>query len=147
MTDKHMVIPAAYVIFEREDGNVLLLRRANTNYMDGMLQQPSGHIEKHEFPKAAAIREAKEEVGIDLLPEDLELVHICYRLPGGERDRVDFFFRVRRWEGEPINAEPYKCSELVWAPMNELPEDTVPSIRKVFGYIAQGIAFSEIEES
>lgn len=145
MADKHTAIPAAYVIFEREDGQILLLRRANTGYMDGKFQMPSGHIEAHELPSAAAIREAKEETGIDIAPEHLELAHISYRARAGEHaDRADFFFRVRVWGGEPMNAEPHKCSELLWASPDNLPDDTVPIIAEVLGYIGKGVLFSEI---
>jgi 8-oxo-dGTP diphosphatase len=29
------------------------------------------------------------------------------------------------WDGEPVNAEPHKHSELVWADPGDLPPDTV----------------------
>lgn len=146
MNQKHTAIPAAFVILEREDGKILFLRRHETGYMDGHLQMPSGHIEAHELPSAGALRETLEEVGVAIKPENLELAHISYRAKVGEHvDRVDFFFRTKIWAGEPVNAEPNRCSELVWASLDALPEDVVPVIREVLGHIGRGALFSEID--
>jgi 8-oxo-dGTP diphosphatase len=30
------------------------------------------------------------------------------------------------WHGEPVNAEPHKCSEIGWFPGDALPADTYP---------------------
>jgi 8-oxo-dGTP diphosphatase len=35
-----------------------------------------------------------------------------------------FAFAPRAWDGEPVNAEPHKHSELVWADLAGLPTDT-----------------------
>ena len=67
MKEKHKARLASFVIFER-DGKMLLARRFNTGYADGFYQMPSGHVEEHEYPSEAAIREIKEEVGVDIEP-------------------------------------------------------------------------------
>jgi hypothetical protein len=58
-------------------------------------------------------------------------------------ERVDFFFQVQKWEGEPVNAEPGKCDELRWAGINNLPENTVPYVRRAIENLQSGILFQE----
>jgi 8-oxo-dGTP pyrophosphatase MutT (NUDIX family) len=56
-----------HVIFRR-GGRVLLLRRTGDTYASGQLCLPSGHVEEGESVLAAAVRETREEIGIDLDP-------------------------------------------------------------------------------
>ena len=70
--ERNKAVPAVYLILERDDGCILLMRRCNTGYQDGNYNLPSGHVEDGELPKAAMVREAKEEIGIDVAQEDLE---------------------------------------------------------------------------
>ena len=144
MSEKHKARLASFVIFER-DGKILLTRRFNTGYADGSYQMPSGHVEEHEYPSEAAIREIKEEVGVDIDPGDLILVHISYRINSDTAgDYVDFFFKTSKWSGETTNAEPEKCDELIWVSMNQLPVNTVPVIREVISCILKNESYSEI---
>lgn len=108
------------------DESVLLARRHNTGYADGQWNLPSGKLEAGEDVVAAVIREAREEVAIDLERRDLDLAASVHcRSPEGQ-GRFGFFFRARQWRGEPRNAEPHKCSQLEWFPLAQLPADTVP---------------------
>jgi mutator protein MutT len=144
MSDKHTARLASFVILER-DGKILLSRRFNTGYADGLYQMPSGHVEAHEYPIEAAVREAKEEVGVDIDVADLTFVHTSFRITNDDvGDYVDLFFKTSKWEGEPFNAEPDKCDELLWVPMTDLPENTVPVVREVIKRILAGEPFSEI---
>ena len=54
-----------------KDNKVLMMKRCNTGYMDGMYGFISGHLEKDESLSSAIIRESTEEVGIVLKEEDL----------------------------------------------------------------------------
>ena len=138
------VIPAAYIFFEREDGKYLFMLRARTGYQDGNYQVPSGHIEERETPREAAAREAKEEVGVDIDPADLEFMHSMYRM-NEERTgyRLDLSFKTKKWKGEPFNAEPEKCDGLAWLALEELPEHTTPYMRVILEASKKGEAFSE----
>jgi 8-oxo-dGTP diphosphatase len=80
---------AAVHIFLVRDGQVLLLRRFNTGYEDGNYSVVAGHLDGGEEVKAAAIREAQEEVGIRIAPQDLRIVGVMHRMSNDER--VDFF--------------------------------------------------------
>ncbi|MEU8248127.1 NUDIX domain-containing protein [Nonomuraea sp. NPDC048916] len=110
-----------HILFVRDD-HLLLGLRANTGYADGQWHLPSGHLEAGESVVEAAVREAREEVGVDVDPADLAFVHVMHRAP----ERVGLFFRAGRWKGEPFNAEPDKCAALEWHPLDRLPADMVP---------------------
>ena len=141
--DRHRIIPASYVILQREN-KILLQRRYNTGYEDGNYSFVSGHVEQGESYINAIIREAKEEAGVELKPEDLRFVHLMHRK--GEdsyNERADVFFAAERWDGEIKNAEPHKCDDLSWFDKNNLPETLVPYIREVLRYIDKGVMYSE----
>ena len=143
--ERHKAIPAVYLLLEK-NGNILIARRKNTGYQDVNYNLPSGHMEPEELPKGAMIREAREEIGITLVPEQLEFVHVSYRPPHDETgDRVDFFFRATSWSGEVKNAEPDKCDDLAWVNPNQLPNNMTPHVRHIIGLIEQGIPFSELD--
>lgn len=137
---------AVYLVLERPGAMVLIARRCNTGYQDGMFQVVAGHAEAGELPKEAMIREAKEEIGIDINPEDLEFVHVSSRPqhdPTG--DRLDFYFRVLRWKGEPRIMEPDKCDDIRWIQMHDLPSNTTPHVRYAIEKILEGVMYSELD--
>ena len=139
MGTRNKAIPAVYIFLEK-DGKFLVARRCNTGYQDGNYQVPAGHIDEGELPTEAMVREAKEEVGIDLLPSDLELVHVSYRPKHDNTDnRVDFFFRTRTWGGEIKNMEPNKCDDLKWISLDELPENMTPPVRDAMECMREGV--------
>jgi 8-oxo-dGTP diphosphatase len=114
-----------HLILERHDGHVLLAERANTGYADGLVNAPGGKLEEGEDVRAAAIREAREEIGVEVDPDDARCVAVVHhRAPDGEA-RVGFFFATRTWEGEPVNAEPHKCAGLLWVDPDDLPPHTI----------------------
>ena len=144
MKNRNKAVPAVYLLLYKDD-KILVGRRCNTGYEDGHYQIPSGHAEEGEVPTEAIIRESKEEVGVDLNPEDLELVHVGYRPKHDETgDRVDFFFRPRKWSGEVVNMEPDKCDDLKWVPIKDLPENMTLHVRKGIEAIEKGVSFQEI---
>jgi len=129
-----------HLFFFRED-QVLLLRRFNTGFRDGEYSLPAGHLDGGETVRAAAVREAEEEVGVQIEADDLIFSSVMHRIEDDER--VDFFVRVHRWQGEPFNAEPDKCDDLRWVDINKLPANTVPYVRQALGNHLGGIQFDE----
>ena len=129
-----------HLLFFREN-QVLLLRRFNTGYADGQYSVPAGHLDGDETVVAAARREALEEVGVRIEPGEIEFTSVMHRRDGDER--VDFFVRIRNWEGEPANSEPDKCDELLWVDVNNLPGNTIPYIKQALQNHRQGIYFDE----
>lgn len=144
--ERFKLTPAAYLFLWR--GNeVLLMLRANTGYQDGKYYLPSGHLEGDELASEAMIREAKEEVGIDIAPKDLTFVHVAHRLgQSTDNERVDFFYEARTWSGEVINAEPNKCDDVAWFLADALPDNVSPFIKRVLADVQGGKAYSEYTE-
>ena len=62
-------VPASYIVLMR-DNQVMLLKRFNTGYEDGKYSLIAGHVDEGETFTQCIIREAKEESGILLKPED-----------------------------------------------------------------------------
>lgn len=122
-TGVHVILPQA--------GSVLLMRRANTGFFDGLFSLPGGHVEAGESIRMAAIREMAEELDVCLTAPDLDLVGVVHRL--SDTNRIDFFLRARRWLGEPRRAEPDKCDALGWYSPAALPVNTVAYIREALG--------------
>jgi 8-oxo-dGTP diphosphatase len=141
--DRFRVVPAAYVVFRRAD-EVLLQLRAGTGYMDGhWAAAAAGHVEQDETVFAAAVREAAEEVGVAIAPDELTPVTVMHRTGGARRavdERVDFFFSCRRWSGEPRIVEPAKAADLRWWPLGALPDPVVPHER----YVLERLASDEL---
>jgi 8-oxo-dGTP diphosphatase len=112
-----------------DGGKVLLLRRANTGFADGSWSVPGGCLDDGETLTDAAGREASEELGITIEPADLTFAHLCHHADPDGQARIGVFFAATRWKGEPVNAEPGKCSEIGWHDIHELPADVVSYIR------------------
>ncbi|MDZ8089199.1 MAG: NUDIX domain-containing protein [Nostoc sp. DedQUE12b] len=60
------LIPASYLILIKDE-KILLIRRFNTGYEDGKYSVVAGLGDGNETFVQAVVREAKEEVGIDLI--------------------------------------------------------------------------------
>ncbi|SFD79799.1 NUDIX hydrolase [Streptomyces aidingensis] len=132
----------AHLLLER-DGRVLLGQRAaSAEFAPGYWHVPAGHVER-ETARECAVREAAEELGLALRVSDLELVHTLHHL-GPTGPRMQLFFRATRWAGEPVNAEPDRCSELRWWPRTRLPDPLVDYTRTALAAIAAGRPYSEV---
>jgi mutator protein MutT len=115
------IIPTVYLIL-KIGNKILLSRRYNTGFHDGGYSFPAGHLNGNETLIQTIIREAKEEIGIELIPEDLSLVHVMHRRELNE-ERINFFFIAENWKGEPKIMEPHKCDDLRWFNINNLPQN------------------------
>jgi 8-oxo-dGTP pyrophosphatase MutT (NUDIX family) len=139
--ERFKLIPTSHLVLI-SDGKILLSRRFNTGWQDGNYSVVAGHLDGNETFLQAMVREAREEAGIGLRPQDLEVCHVMHRrVPGAER--IDFFIRARKWEGEPRILEPGKCDDLCWFELEKLPANTIPYIRQAIGCIAKGVFYSE----
>lgn len=133
------VVPAAYVYLRRDDW-VLLQRRQNTGYMDGMwVAGAAGHIELGETAAATAVREAREELGVQLSIASLRPATIMQRTDGTavpNEQRADWFFTATDWNGVPTVMEPHKCAEVAWFSLSALP-DALPEYER---FVLNGLA-------
>lgn len=139
-----MVVPAAYLVL-LQAGKILLLRRYNTGYEDGKYSVAAGHFESGETATQCLIREAEEEIGIVLSPEDVEMAHVMHRNSGTAENgnRMDVFFVARKWTGDITNKEPNKCDDVSWFGLDNLPENIIPYIWHALECIRQGDHYSE----
>lgn len=88
---------------------------------------PAGHLDGGEPALNALCREAQEEIGIVISPDDLSFVNMCHTK--SNKEYMYLYFTAERWSGEPVNKEPHKCDQLLWCPLTKLPTNTIPSIR------------------
>ena len=132
-------------LFLMDGGKILLQRRYNTGYEDGNFGVPSGHIDGNESIFEAGIREAKEEIGIDISKEHLQFAGVFHRNKS-DGERLDFFFAVENWQGDIVNKEPNKCDLLQWYTKEKLPENTIAYVRQAIELFEQGAAFCEYLE-
>ena len=123
------VVPAAYVLLRRDDA-VLLQLRQGTGYRDGYwAAAAAGHVEQGESVVAAAAREAREELGVEIAPADLRPLTVLHRgVPRGPalEQRADFFFTATEWVGEAALLERDKAADLRWFGLDDLPDPVVP---------------------
>ncbi len=130
-----------YLVLTKND-EVLLSKRYNTGYEDGKYSFVAGHVESRERAKMALVREAKEEIGIHIEENDLTLVHIMQRI--SDRENVDLYFACTSYQGTIENKEPYKCDDVRFFPIENLPENVICYIRNVLQDIQNRILYSEI---
>ena len=140
----HARFPATVQLFFFRENQILLLRRFNTGFRDGEYSVPAGHLDGGETVMQAGIREGKEEVGVDIEVDDMTFSSVMHRIEDDER--VDFFVRVNKWQGEPFNAEPDKCDDVRWVEINNLPANTVPYVRQALSNHLNGIPFAEYKQ-
>jgi 8-oxo-dGTP diphosphatase len=129
-----------WVLLQRDDGRVLLARRSGVTYGDGLWGLPGGHAERAESWAAAAVREAREEIGVGVAPADLEPLGVQRYLDGAWHG-VDLLFRVRRWTGTPRPVA--ECSEVGWFAPDGLPVDALPWLAPTLALHLGGTWFLE----
>ena len=135
---------AVHLILVNGCNEILMLRRFNTGFKDGEYGLVAGHVEDGESLKSAMIREAREESGIVLSPDKLEVVGVIPLLFDGY---VGFFLRADVWCGNARNMEPEKCDDMRWFHPTKLPENTVSYIRQAIENYLDGKWFSEVESA
>ena len=118
------------------EGRILMGERRNTVFASGEFHVPAGRLEADETIVDGLIREAWEETGITILPEDVDLAYVLHFR--GKSDRLSMFFTATRWSGEIENREPDKCAGWIWIPVDALPANTVPYARKAIADIVAG---------
>ena len=140
-TTRQRAFVATHLILKRE-GRVLLQLRQNTGYCDGEWGLISGHVEVGEPARLAMAREAFEEAGIVIAPQDLSFAHLAHTRTN--RTDTALFFFCERWKGEPSIRESDKCAALDYFPLDALPEKTVDTVRRTLLAVARGEPYSEL---
>jgi len=141
MTTRFTYIGSAY-LFLIKNGEILLQRRCNTGFQDGNYGVPAGHLDGSETAREGCVREIREEIGISINPEDLDVVHTMFR-KAAKDERIDFFMTTSKYDGEIVNNEPDKCDDLKWFPLDSLPENMIEYVRVALEHYKNGVTYSE----
>jgi ADP-ribose pyrophosphatase YjhB (NUDIX family) len=107
-----------------ENDKLLLQKRINCELFNNKYGLVAGHINGNEDVISAIIREAKEEINIEIRKEDLHIVQVM-NMKSISNEYCQYFFTVDKYIGNIINNEPNKCSELKWFNLNELPDTLI----------------------
>jgi 8-oxo-dGTP diphosphatase len=99
---------------------VLLVRRKNV-HGTGSWSTPGGHLEFGESPEECAIREAKEETGLDI--DGVRFVAITNDVFEESREHyITIWMKSNRFTGKPVVSSSHEMSELNWFPWSKLPK-------------------------
>ena len=134
MSERHVSRIVVDLLLERRNSTTgkteILMMLAE--YLDNQYDLPGGHLESGEDLYDAMIREAKEELGIEIEREDMQMVHIYHHF---EKNMLKFVFKVKIFKNEIQNLEPEKCKELKWVDIENLPDNTISGIKRELEYI------------
>ncbi len=144
MSEERYKLPVAVFLILVRDGQVLLTRRQNTAWYDGSYDMASGHMEERESLADALCREAQEELGITVKPDDAAFVSVFHSFfPDDGKEYMYFSFEVKRWEGEPKIGEPDKCDDVRWFALDDLPDNLTPGTRDLLKAYQSKLVFAE----
>ncbi len=117
-TKEEAKVKKATICFCLRDGNVLLAMKRQS-FGSGKWNGYGGKVDEGESPRAAVIRELREESGLVAHEDDLMQV-----------GRIKFFFEdepkfechvyvLHAWEGEPVDSD--EMHDARWFPVSTLP--------------------------
>jgi 8-oxo-dGTP diphosphatase len=107
----HLTVSAVRLL--DAEGRILLVRKRGTS----LFMQPGGKLEPGETPRAAAIREVEEELGLRLLPDQLQDLGVWTGAAANEADtRLEaHLFGARLDSGMSRGARvAAELEEMVW---------------------------------
>ena len=103
------------------EGRILLLKRL-TNPEAGCWGLPGGKVDLFETAAAATQREIREELGIEIVVDDL----LCVVDQIDKENASHWFapvYLATSYVGEPVIVEPEKHGGLGWFPLGAVPEE------------------------
>jgi len=145
MTERAKFKGVISLIVKQDDSILLFFRNDGFfSFGGGWWVLPAGHIEQGETATDAVIREAKEELDINVLPEDVEFAHVVSNL-ASKTECFEFFFIINKYSGQIRNCEGDKCAKMQYVSPQELKElkNIVSTTDLALRCIADGIKYSE----
>lgn len=133
---------ACYAVF-RKNNKILFVYRSNTDWMKDHYGLAAGKLEKDETFSQGVIREAKEEVGVSLDQKNLKQILTIHRRADDGNTWVDVFFEIKKWIGDPFNAEPELHGTIEWLNPKNLPQNVIPMIKFAIKQIEAGNSYAE----
>ncbi|MCG2783739.1 MAG: NUDIX domain-containing protein [Anaerolineae bacterium] len=113
-------IGVGVAIIVTRGNQVLLLKRLNVHGA-GSWSTPGGHLDFGETPEECAIREAREETGLDI-------ANIAFKAITNDVFETENKHYISIWmegeyqSGEAVLAAPYESSEIGWFDWDKLPQ-------------------------
>lgn len=102
------------------DEGFLLLHKRKGRHEGGVWGTPGGHIDYGEAPEDTCIREANEEVGVEIgNVRFYGITNDVFEKTG--RHYITLWYRAEWFGGEPKIAAPDEVEEVAWFPMDALP--------------------------
>jgi 8-oxo-dGTP diphosphatase len=135
-------------IIRNDKGQILLQKRAD----NGRWGLPGGAIEPGEEPAHAAVREAYEETGLQVVPIALVGVYggkqqVSAYANGDQYAYVSITFECRVMSGE-FDPDPDETLDVQWFNPNDLPENLVPAHYRRIYHVLNGMTpFFALPES
>jgi len=109
---------AAAMVAEDADGKIIMIRQYRPGAEGEILELPAGGINPGEDPKAAAIRELREETG--MLCDDAKPLMVIQPSPAYNNEKVHIYFcnvtgrtNIELDENEYITIERYSLDDLI----------------------------------
>lgn len=141
-TELHVV--GVHLHLKDEQGRILLgLRHPDSAFAPEAWHFLAGHCER-EAAVSCLVREAQEEAGLIIEPDDVELVHVVHHVDSPTaRARIALVFQAHAWSGTPQLLEPDRCVAWQWFSTQDLPAKVVPYTRQAIEGIVAGRSYSQ----
>lgn len=140
--DSHTLLVAAVIVHDRTADRVLLIQRGpEAKFAPKHWDLPVGKADKGEVITTTAARELKEETTLVVDPAELKVAGIIHGAWGVEAPNgfLTVVFVAHAWDGEPVNAEPRKHSQVTWFPSDQVPTKFVSTTREALvNYLHRG---------
>ena len=98
--EKEKFMSSVYLIIKNERKQILLQRRQGAKLWPGFLALPAGHIDEGENAYDAIIREAKEELGIEISIDNIIDTFVVNRRNKSLLPYYDVYFEINNYIGE-----------------------------------------------
>ena len=125
-------------------GSKILLAKRKGSHGEGMWGSAGGHVEFGEKPSETVVREAKEELGIELTNVKFLCCTDAYMK---DTHYIDIGFSAEISKGNPEIQpdETGKIEEVKWFDLSDLPEPMFPPVKIYLEAFKTGKAYFELE--
>lgn len=111
---------AKVLLLNTQDEALLLKRSGNDSYKPERLDYPGGGIDVGESPADAAVRELKEEAGIDVAVPNLRLIYTGTAYDDTFEDSINRFFYVCKITDDQKVILSDEHNDFLWVPIAQV---------------------------